>query len=547
MRVIGGSVLVCIILFSCCQILAQELSTAVIPSEDELLEALRRGEISYHQFLIIQEIAENGIDSDSQYLLDEIPNLVWFQSSANSIPVPLEEDQRAGFAPDASESGATVSGVFRHRQYQRLEEDEESWYRAFGDIRVGDRYRFNYKINRETSGAERLVGRAFQYRREDGFIRQVDLGSFITRFGLGTAFGYRGKLMAFSREFDSESMLFPDCGGYNGIRAQGVVSSFEFETLASAVRDSTHSLATVAAMLRRTEGSLRPGLIVGWNRLKSRLTDESVSFPVIGLYNRYLYASGYVDVELSRQSGEGSHALSGVIEGRHRFAGAEIRYAAWSYGDDAVALTAGSKAASMTVRDTVEAVDFTFSSRRRGQEGVLVKTVVEPVRNLKFENSLLYAAINDQHRNRQYSSTLIRRLSPQLQLELGYLGTWKDRLSYGSSNTHTKQRLRLQARFNSGLFSCRSYIGFDAESRQSNIVSLFTTVRYRFPGNGEFEVWSNLGEIDSDGVNYWYFFVRGEQQLMEKLEGAVKLAHSYRRHSKNSHSATVSLELTAQL
>ncbi len=547
MRIIGGSVSVCIVLFFYCHTLAQELSTVVIPSEDELIEALRQGEISYYQFLILQEIAENGIDSTSQYLLDEVPNLAWFRPVDTSMLVPLEEDQRAGFASGGGENTSTVSAVLRHRQYQRLEEGEESWYRTSGDIRWGDRYRFNYRINRETNGAERLVGRTFQYRRKDGFIRQVDLGSFITRCGLGTAFGYRGKLMAFSREFDSESILFPDCGGYNGIRVEGAVGSYKYENLASIVRDSTHSLTSAAAMFRHSEGSWRPGVIVGLNRLKNRQTGESVSFSAVGLYNRYLYGAGHLDVELSRQSGNGSHALSGVIEGRHRFAGAEIRYAAWTYGDDAVALTTGSKAASLTVADTIETVDFTFSSRRRGQEGLLVKTVVELAHALKFENSLLYAEVDVRRRNRQYSSTLISRCSPRLQLELGYLGTWEKRTSSGSFGDRNRHRFRLQARFNSGLFSCRSYIGLDAENQQPNNVSLFTTVRYRFPGNGEIEAWSNLGEIDSNGVQYWYFFVRGKQQLMERLEGAVKLIHSYRRDSKDSHSATVSLELIAKL
>lgn len=75
---------------------AQELSTVVFPSEDEILEALRAGEIDYYQYQILMELSQYGIDADDLYLLDEIPNL-WHIGDVRGDTVSLESEQQAMF------------------------------------------------------------------------------------------------------------------------------------------------------------------------------------------------------------------------------------------------------------------------------------------------------------------------------------------------------------------------------------------------------------------------------------------------------------------
>ena len=83
---------------------AQELSTEVFPSEDELLEALHLGDISYDQYVLLREVARLGIDSASAHLLDEITNLSSFRRDRYSVR-GLEQEQRRPFERHPRETG----------------------------------------------------------------------------------------------------------------------------------------------------------------------------------------------------------------------------------------------------------------------------------------------------------------------------------------------------------------------------------------------------------------------------------------------------------
>lgn len=214
----------------------QELSTIVLPSEDEAREAMENGEITFQQYLLLCEIILHGIDSSSLYLLDEIPNLVYLRKSDSSLTDPLEQEQQAGFRTRTSvaRSGSgRVRGRLGYRFYQRLEEDEQSWYRSFADLVVADRYRVRFRINREKSGRERVVSRSVSYVSRSGPLRRLTLGSFTTRLGLGTLFGHAGKRLDFSRAIDNESLLYPDYGGYNGLLIKTVSGQLAVEGLLS--------------------------------------------------------------------------------------------------------------------------------------------------------------------------------------------------------------------------------------------------------------------------------------------------------------------------
>ena len=76
---------------------AQDLSTEIFPSEDELYQALLTGELSYRQYLILQEISQHGLDSSNIHLLDQIPNLSFFGIDTLSLRTSLEDEQQTPF------------------------------------------------------------------------------------------------------------------------------------------------------------------------------------------------------------------------------------------------------------------------------------------------------------------------------------------------------------------------------------------------------------------------------------------------------------------
>jgi hypothetical protein len=238
-------------------------------------------------------------------------------------------------------------------------------------------------------------------------------------------------------------------------------------------------------------------------------------------------------------------AVSAAAEGRHRFEKAELRYAGWTYADNLIDLTSGSKAGYLTCRDTLDPIDFKLSSRRTGQDGVLVKSLTDLSPSLRLSLSGFCAANVEGDRKAQFGASLIQRLGSGRQVLVSYFGR---RRRYSASLTERiEQGFRFEGRFRTAAWQIRSYIGFESNGDENNHACLFATVSYRAPDNSTYQVWSNFGEIDADGIRYWYFFARGDWALAGRISAGAKLCNSYRRGRNERHMTRISMQLTATL
>jgi hypothetical protein len=212
--------------------LAQGLSTVVIPSEDELYEALILGEIDYEQYVLLKEILLIGIDSSNIHLLDEIPNLSWFGPGPPGRVDSLSTEQETPFCTKGS-FGKGFRVQVDNRYYRELEASGRYRNNLAVLLSPNSHLRASCKLQRDLGGQERIVSRQVRFHSEDGLVRELTLGSDARRLGLGTVFGYRGKLFEFSHELDEESFLFPDYGGSNGLYTRLVRGDWETQVVTS--------------------------------------------------------------------------------------------------------------------------------------------------------------------------------------------------------------------------------------------------------------------------------------------------------------------------
>jgi hypothetical protein len=265
-----------------------------------------------------------------------------------------------------------------------------------------------------------------------------------------------------------------------------------------------------------------------------------------GIYAEHRYRSGYLAVEVSGQTGKQVLAGCVVVEGRHRFESTEIRFSGWSYSDDMVELTAGSKCGGLSRTEPLESVDLRVAQKRPGQSGLMLKSVAQLSARMKFSNAILYAARGAGHQRQQFSSSVAFLFDNRATIHLTYLG--KLRRSPTATEIETADhRLRLEGRFGADRWSLRCYIGYDAETDKRGHASGFGTLRYRTATKGLVEFWSNFGDLGTDGVNYWYLFVRTEWPMINQIRIAAKLANRYRRSASDVNRTQVSLELNAFL
>ncbi|RME27917.1 MAG: hypothetical protein D6800_04485, partial [Candidatus Zixiibacteriota bacterium] len=393
---VAAATLILLLLGRAGRVRAQELSADVFPSEDELLQALELGEISFREFILLQELATVGLDSTQLYLLDDIPNLVYLRERLKPVS-PLQLEQAQGFLSRLRPEHGTV----RWRFSQELEDNNtgRSRYRVDAQLRPAEYWQSDWRVHREFSGRERWIRRAVTYRRNDRVLRQVTLGSYITRFGLGTVVGYRGKLLNFSDQLDGESFLFPDYGGFNGVYARMQGRNVNSELMFSYTRDSTHELMSSGAITELHRLTWHPGLIVAVNRLRNRRTAVKAHDVKIAAHGRGRYAYGYTEAEFTFQTGDLGGAMAAVVEGRHDLGEAGVAYAFWAYGNRFADLMSGSKATPISRTVDIPAVGFAFSSRRAGQKGLFIRTSVQPAKRTELVGSFLYGGF-DRNDNR---------------------------------------------------------------------------------------------------------------------------------------------------
>jgi hypothetical protein len=539
-------VLVLVVVLAARPAAGQTLSEIVLPSEDEIVEALKCGEIGYDQFLILQELIAVGIDSSSLYLLDEIPNLL-FVAGRNPLLDRLEADQagRVVTANRPQTGSRGLTGSWEHRFSQALEETEESWYKSNMDLQWRNRYRFRAQVDRTESGYERVTRRAVSYQNRYGVVRRIELGSFDTRLGLGTSFGYRGKLLDFDRHISSESWAFPDYGGYNGVMVDLGIGKLSTRVMGSLNRDADYRLTSLALSGEYDIGRIRPLVVFGFNRLTERQTADHIDLFPIAAGGRYEYERGNVAAEFTRQFGNRAQGRAAALEGRHTFGGAEIRYAGWSYSEDFLDLTAGSKAAPIYRSDTIPEVDFVYRSKRRGQSGLIMKTIVDLSPSFRWSNSLLAAGFSAGHDRQEFSSNLSYGVNKTTELMASYFT--RRRCNSDRADPVLQRRYRLEGQFRVRRCDLRCYIGFSRESAGDQFASIFAAATFRGSEYCSWQLWSNWGEIDATGLRYWYLFVRGQWRMYKQVQLGAKLSNSYRRNRIEPNRAQLTLELTATI
>ena len=156
MKLAVGYIIVTLWLISITSLSGQTLSTEVFSSEDELYEAFLLGDLSYHEYLELRELIVHGVGYHNRYLLDEIPNLIYIDTSVAESITPLKIEQKAGFVDQPSQ--ATDHGlILTYRYFRGLEDQARSGYRLGTKFDLNRHWRGSARIHREYSQRERVV------------------------------------------------------------------------------------------------------------------------------------------------------------------------------------------------------------------------------------------------------------------------------------------------------------------------------------------------------------------------------------------------------
>ena len=547
MKHLPGFVKLLLFFILCATAIGADLSLMVLESEEEIINAYENGEISYSQMILLMEIKEGGITPDNFHLLDDIPNLSFFIRENPALKTELYSEQLSSFIeqPLSKSSTKNYGGSIKYTFYQNIEDDPETRYHSNLKYNYNNRFSFDGRVRKDYSGAERITYRSFKYDANDGFINELIFGNFTKRFGLGTVIGHRGKLLGYSKQYNSESLLFPDYGGYNGVYTKTGNDNYIMQSLFSHNRDLDFSLSTYANMITRKHNKIQPSLIVGINRIKNRETGESYNDIKFALSSTYRYKNGYNTIEITSQNNQIKSLAAFITEGKHRFRQAEIKYAGWVYDDELIDLSIGSKYVYLPSEDTLDNVDFTYTGRRAGQKGMLFKTDIALDESMKLSSNILFASKNSDSLDVQHATILSKQISTNYHLSINHLSKFKKRVKNSATFETTKRQTTIELRYKNNNVYWRNSIGYSTETDKPDYVSLLTTFLLNLAGRDTFEIWLNIRKIDLNRkqLEYWNGFVRFENLLANNLKMAFKLSQTYNKYSDKRYNTVISFEL----
>jgi len=516
----------------------------VLPSEDELAEALLNGEIDSVQYDILLDIIENGIDSTNRYLLDEIPNLVDIGISEGSFIPSLETEQEDPFKKDEDNYRMRL-GVAKYRFYQDLNDSHRTKYYSSVTLDFNHYWNVKIKINRDLDGQERFTERTIIYKNKQGTVKKLTLGNYTARFGLGTVYGYHSRLFDCVNGLEKESFLFPDNSAFNGGYAELKTGSLDIRTLAAVDRDTVFQMTSLGTMLSYPRGKMSWSIILGLNRLKKRDNNEFIDDNKIGLYSRYEYSTGYATFEICGGVGDQENGGAVMVEGRHHFGPAELRYSGWNYAENYRDLTAGSRSAGIRRTREIEALGFEYSDKRAAQAGLLLKTVTRPWPQMELFNSMLAAVLNDDTSNVDFLTGLTQELDNHWEISVDYLYKNRKRVTDLCWDITHENRIRLETKFKTGHIILRNYIALNKKTDDEDYFSFFTGLKIESSDLGNIEIWSNCRLLNGGSCEYWYMYLKSAQRVNKNLSVTVKFGNRYSRDGEVKHRPYVSFDLKA--
>ncbi len=539
-------VVLLIVIGLCSAAPGQELSTEVIQSEEELYLWWRQGVIDSVEYERLREILLSGIDSTTAHWLDYIPNLSWFTPLPAELDTRLEQQQRQVFEQERPQPGRRFPGRFRYRLNHRLDRTDRTRQRFWLNFDSGSDWRVSVQLQRGSDGIERVANRAVHWRQADrGWLREIVVGNYSRRLGLGTVIGYRGKLIDGARGWSGEALLYPDYGGSNGMFVKGRLGDYSVSTLLSRHRDDQLDLTTAASEFARAVGRLRPRLVVAYNNLGRHGTDSSLGDVKLSLGGRYRYSGGYLDAEGAVQLDSRSGPCAVIFEGKHHFSQAQVEYAGWGYSDDFIDLSSGSRAAVMSHRDSLGPVGYAITTRRQGQEGVLVRTILLPAKDWRLSSSVLAASFDRSFVNLQLLATLSCDVRRTFSVQLRYLSRTRRRPDH--SGRTTQQHVQLDGQWAARNLDLRSWIAYNTSDDRADYLSLSGDMKMDEQRLGKVHLSGRLAELDAQSLQIirWYAFAALTQPAFEGIDFAVRLTHQYDRRSASPHLNMITLEVRA--
>lgn len=521
--------------------LGRTIGSDIYPTDDELFEAYLDGEIDYQTYLNLKDIFESGIDSTDLYLLEEIPNVGYFFEQDLSDYTGLKQEQAEPFIEKSTKelSNRPIT-QFQWKRYQKLETDGLDQNRFYINSRLSQNWTCKVNGADDYYGRQEFSMRSLSYHNSRGTIRNLRIGNYTARFGLGLTVGYRGRLLDKNDLTTGETALYPDYGGFNGFYAEGGPQKNRLKWLFHYDRDDAISTGTTALNFTKAFGNYKvEGTVLG-SILRSRLSNIEYDHYQLGLLLGYYEPEFDAAFELALPKGGSENNMAALIESSYKRNKVKIRFSSWFYGQDYINFFGGGRSGDIYKTITVEKIGLQFSDRRTDQTGMLLKTSA-PLSDISDFNLSFSTYGNSRYRrNLELLTSFGHSVSKNSEIRLYYELYNKERDGNLSENNIMKIEYSLK---NSNL-SIRTYFGFRNDNDGDNFLSHFIRAKLKNKIFKELEIWLNFSRIniETSNIDYFYGYLRELVNVSKSMALAIKYIYRYNRAYSDREESTLYLE-----
>lgn len=401
---------ICLLIFSYLNLHSQVISPEFYQTEEDLLDGLNQGELTFDQYLELLDLMRHKIDLssvDSQEV-SQIPD-IQLSDVKDSTENQLEQEKLSAFIKPPVKNDKEFQGELVWQFQQRFSEDK--FTKNYFDLNtsLSQNLSFNLEAQNEIDHTQ-IRRRSLQYFLPAKNLNII-LGNFQKKLGKGVNIGNRTYLnfTSTSTLSASNTLIFPLFTRYNGIFINYQNAIFYPSVLYSENRFGVYQDQIVAGELLFQFSRFKVAPILSWQRI----SDKNYRFQhsCASIFGEYQEKNFNISGEAAFLSGGGKGGVGEFHIRRERY---HLRGIFWSYSADYIYPPSGGSSNPDYELIDLENLNLSFRSRQSGENGIYLSSMMKITPRLAGEG-----AFNQW----QDGGSLINK--NKLRLGIGYLFTPK--------------------------------------------------------------------------------------------------------------------------
>lgn len=352
---------------------SQVISPEFYQTEEDLLDGLNQGELTFDQYLELLDLMQRKIDlnsADSQEVI-QIPDVQLSQvkdSSANQ----LEKEKLSAFIKPRVKSEKEFQGEVIWQFQQRFSENKLTKNYFNLATTVNQNLSFNLEAQNQNNQTE-VRRRSLQYFIPSQKLNII-LGNFQKKFGQGVNIGNRTYL-----NFSSDStlaapntFLFPLFTRYNGIFLDYQNENFLPSVFYSENHFGVYQDRIVAGEFLFQIKNFEIGPIFSWERISDK--NHRFQNHCGSIFGEYQVKTFNLSGEVAFLEGGGKAGVAEFLVNQDKY---QLRGIFWSYSDNFIYPPSGGNANPDYELIDLENLNLSFRSRQAGENGIYLNSAIK--------------------------------------------------------------------------------------------------------------------------------------------------------------------------